>query len=144
MQTSYLFFYECLEGKIFNRGYKIVITDNKEDEPEQYYLNEILPNIVIETQYFSAFPLTDSYALDIIKKHSDDQGYLVRTSQCDDLLSSCQAIIDNVDLYKLKRERRFDIYIGEQLVSNLALTKFEIPSNPFCELSTPNKIYLSL
>jgi hypothetical protein len=88
--------------------------------------------------------LTDSFALDIIKKHSDDQGYLVRTLHIDELTSSCQAIIDNVGLYKMKRERRFDIYIGEQLVSNIAFTKFEIPANPFCELSTPNKIYLSL
>ena len=144
MQTSYLFFYECLEGKIFNRGYKIVITENNQEEPEQYHLNEVLPNIVLETQYSSAYPLTDSFALDIIKKHSDDQGYLVRTLHIDELISSCQAIIDNVGLYKMKRERRFDIYIGEQLVSNIAFTKFEIPANPFCELSTPNKIYLSL
>ena len=146
MQTSYLFFYESFEKKIFNAVYKIVITDSKQEEPKYSFLSEkeVATNIVLETEYYSAQPLTDSHALTFIQKHFDDKGYMKRTLYTNDLRETCQAIIDNVHLYKLKRERRFDIYIGEQLVSNIALTKFEIPANPICELSTPNKIYLSL
>ena len=146
MQTSYLFFYESFEKKIFKAVYKIVITDSKQEEPKYSFLSEkeVATNIVLETQYFSAEPLTDSHALTFIQKHFDDKGYMKRTLYTNELRETCQAIIDNEFLHESKRERRLGIYIDEQFICNIAFTKFDILANPFCELSTPNKIYLSL
>jgi len=146
MQTSYLFFYESFEKKIFYAVYKIVITESKQEEPTYSFLSEkeVATNIVLETQYFKAQPLTDSHALTFIQKHFDDKGYMKRTLHTNELLETCRAIIDNEFLHESKRERHLGIYIKEQFICNIAFTKFEILANPYCELSKPEILKLFL
>lgn len=67
-----------------------------------------------------------------------------RTLYTNELIDTCQAIIDNGYLNEIKRERQLGIYRNQQLIGNFTFTKFEILPNPYCELSKPEILKLFL
>ena len=76
MPTNFLFF-ESIRKQLLNQGYNSIVIVNKHEGPEQCFLSkkQFLPDILLETNFLMV-PLTDSYAVDIIKKHFDPENLL--------------------------------------------------------------------
>jgi hypothetical protein len=119
MPTNFLFF-ESIRKQLLNQGYYSIVIVNKHEGPEQCFLSkkQFLPDILLETNFLMV-PLTDSYAVDIIKKHFDDKFSIINGLPSIALLESSQKIIDNEYLFQITGERWLHIYKRGQSIDTI-------------------------
>jgi hypothetical protein len=121
MQTNFTIF-ENIRKQLLNQGYHSIIILNKHEGPEECFLSkkDALPDIVLKTNYLLV-PLTDSYAVEIIKKHFDDKTCIIRTFPSKEFLKSCKSIIDNDFFFEITEERWLHVYKRGEMIDTIDL-----------------------
>lgn len=121
MQISYTIV-QSIRKQLLDQGYNSIVIENKHEGPAQCFLSkkEKLPDIIHRTNFLMV-PLTDSYALDIIKGHFYDKTYIIRAFPSIMLSRSNFNLIDEDYFFEITEDRWLHIYKRGESIDTIDL-----------------------